>query len=150
MTASNVGESMIQRLDLMILRPSKAWRPVADDRLAARSGLHELRLQRLSMKNSAEAMLRLAEDDLPFFERHGGVAIGLFTTWFGGQTPQAVMLMEWPDFATREAAVQARHEHERSSGRLRDERTRFGGPLVLDCDVHLMTPAIYPAPARSP
>ena len=149
LTASNVGESMIDRLDLSILRPAAAWSAgVDDERLAARAGLHELRLQRLSTHNSVAAVERLAQDDLPFMAEHGGTPLGLFTTWFGARTPQAVMLIEWPDYAAREAAVLAREAAERSSERLREERRRFGGPLTLDYDVHLMTPAPYPVGGR--
>ena len=145
LAASNAGESMIDRLDLMILRPAAAWaRGVDDVRLAAKSGLHELRVQRLSTHNAVQAVKRLAEDDLPFMVEHGGTPLGLFTTWFGSRTPQAVMLIEWPDFKTREAALSARDEVERTSSRLKGERRRFGGPLTLDFDVHLMTPASYP------
>jgi hypothetical protein len=54
------------------------------------------------------------------------------------------MLIEWPDFATREAAVRARHEAERTSDCLRAERDLYGRPLALDYDVQLMKPAIYP------
>jgi hypothetical protein len=51
--ASNVGEPMIDRVDLMILRPAPAWRAGVDDAvLARRSGLHELRVQRLNTVNS--------------------------------------------------------------------------------------------------
>jgi len=143
--ASNVGEHMIDRLDLMILRPAPAWSDGVDGAgLARRGGLHELRVQRLNTRNSGAAIERLAQDDLPFLADHGGAPIGLFTTWYGSRTPQAVMLIEWPDFATREAALRARDEAERTSERLRSERARYGRPLALDFDVHLMKPAVYP------
>jgi hypothetical protein len=150
LAASNVGESMIDRLDLMILRPSEVWPAIADDRLRAGSGLHELRLQRLSTKSTPEALRRLADFDLPFCAAHGATPLGLFTTWFGGQTPQAVMLIEWPDFAARQSAVEAQNSWEQSSDRLRDERKRYNGPLLLDCDIHLMSPAAYPLRLTSP
>jgi hypothetical protein len=146
LTASNAGEAMIERMDLSILRAAPAWTAgVADDRLAAATGLHELRIQRLSTHNSPQALQRLSQDDLPFLAEHGGKTIGLFTTWFGSRTPQAVMLIEWPDFATREAALRERERAERSSQILAAERGRYGGPLTLDYDVHLMKPAVYPA-----
>jgi hypothetical protein len=136
---------MIDRVDLTILRRAPAWSGGVDDTLLARrSGLHELRIQRLNTSHANAAIARLAEDDLPFMAENGGAPIGLFNTWYGSRTPQAVMLIEWPDFATREAALRARDEAERTSERLRSERARYGRPLALDFDVHLMKPAVYP------
>jgi hypothetical protein len=144
--ASNVGEHMIDRLDLMIMRQAPAWSAGIDAvGLNRRSGLHELRLQRLNTADSKAAIERLAEHDLPFIAENGGAPLGLFTTWYGSRTPQAVMLIEWPDFATREAAVTAQDDFDRASDRLRGERARHGRPLALDYDVHLMKPAVYPA-----
>lgn len=142
--ASNCGEQMIDRLDLMLLKPSPHWEAlkVAGDARPV-PGLHELRLQRLSSRNAAEAHRRLAEVDLPYLRERGAEIMGVFMVWYGWKTPHAVILLAWPDLDTRETALWALEADADIQALRRAERVRFGGPLLGTADTHLMRPAEY-------
>jgi hypothetical protein len=142
--ASNSGEQMIERLDLMILRPSPHWGKLKTPGEAVPiGGIHELRLQRLSTRNAAEAHRVLGEVDLPDLRARGATILGVFMVWYGWKTPHAVILLAWPDLETREAACQAHDADPQIQAIRKAERVRFGGPLLGSADTHLMRPAPY-------
>ncbi|HTO41488.1 MAG TPA: NIPSNAP family protein [Rhizomicrobium sp.] len=142
--ASNAGATMVDQIELMILRPSSAWalnrtdgepRPVP--------GLHELRMQTVSTRNAEAAHQAWGKVDLPFLRARGATVLGVFMCWFGADMPQMVSILGWPDFDTR---ARAYNEHDRDGSiadARRAERTEFGAPLFDRCNVHLMRPAPY-------
>lgn len=142
--ASNCGEQMIDRLDLMLLKPSPHWAALKTPGEAQPvGGIHELRLQRLSTRNAAEAHRVLAEVDLPYLRDRGATILGLFMVWYGWKTPHAVILLAWPDIGTREAAMDALDADPAIQTLRKAERETFGGPLLGTADSHLMRPAPY-------
>ncbi|HEX7849979.1 MAG TPA: NIPSNAP family protein [Sphingomonas sp.] len=142
--ASNAGQQMIERLDLMILRPSPHWEKLkTPGEPVAVGGLHELRLQRLSTRNAAEAHRVLAEVELPYLRDRGATILGVFMVWYGWQTPQAVILLAWPDIDTRQHAMTEFDADPEIRAMRKVERERFGGPLLGSADTHLMRPADY-------
>jgi hypothetical protein len=142
--ASNAGQQMIDRLDLMILRPSPHWEKLkTPGEPQPVGGVHELRLQRLSTRNSVEAHRVLAEVELPYLRERGATILGVFMVWFGWQTPQAVILLAWPDLETRQSAMEAFDADPDIQAVRKIERETFGGPLLGSADTHLMRPAHY-------
>lgn len=142
--ASDCGSSMVERIDLSILRPAPCWeklkvkgepRPVG--------GLHELRLQTLSTRNMGDAYQALGEVDLPYLRDQGAEILGVFTKWYGGGTPQAVILLAWEGMEQREAAMQAYDGAPEIIAKRQAEQAQFGEPLFGRSDVHLMIPAPY-------
>lgn len=142
--ASNVGEHMVERVDLALLRPAPIWQEFKDPGPPrAVGGLHELRLQRLNTRNSTASLRALADVDLPDLKARGAQILGVFSLWFGSGAPLAVILLAWPDFETRESAIKG---HERDTKILqvrREERCKYGGPLAGACETHLLLPARY-------
>ncbi|MBI1179246.1 MAG: hypothetical protein GC201_01730 [Alphaproteobacteria bacterium] len=142
--ASNCGEPMIDRFDLMLLRPSPHWEALkTPGEPQPVGGIHELRLQQLSTRDAAEAGRVLAEVDLPYLRDRGATLLGLFMVWYGWKTPQAVILQAWPDLETREAALWEMETDPALQAVRKAERDRHGGPLLGIADTHLMRPAPY-------
>jgi hypothetical protein len=142
--ASDAGDNMVDRIDLMILRPSSAWAPHRSD--CAGGPLHELRLQRLSTRNSPEAHRVIGEVDLPFMTARGATVLGAFQVWYGAGTPQAVTILAWPEEATRSAAYAAFEADATIAARRAEERQQFGAPLFRTARSTLMRPTSYGRP----
>lgn len=142
--ASDAGDNMVERIDLMILRASPNWSDLATVS-GGQGGLHELRIDRLTTRNSPEAHRKLATVDLPFLAERGASVLGAFQTWYGADTPGAVSILGWPDAETRQRAVDAHDADEGIAAHRAEERARNGAPLFGTSRITLMRPAPYSA-----
>lgn len=145
--ASNAGAHMIDRADIMFLRPSPAWdahRPEGEPEPVG--GLHELCFLPLNTQDAAEGQRVFGEIDLPFLASRGAEVLGVFQVWFGWTTPQLVYFLAWDSFDARDAAMTA-YQRDPDIGRQRmHERQTYGGPLHFAGDTMLLEPARYGMP----
>ncbi len=142
--ASNVGEHMVERVDLALMRPAAIWSQFkSQEEPVAMAGIHEMHLQQLDTPNVPESYRALADVDLPHLQAHGAQILGIFSIWFGSRMPQAVFLLAWKDFAARECAMAAHEQDSAIHEARRDEVKRCGGPLFGTCNSHLLYPARY-------
>lgn len=143
---SNAGDHMIEKMDVMIVRPSPMWNPPAEKDPQPVGGLHELRMIPLSAHNALEAQRVLAEIDIPFLQERGANPLGLFTVWYGCKTPQVVMMLAWDSFEQREAAVLAHQADPAITAHRKQERETHGRPLFMASENTLLEPADYGLP----
>ena len=143
---SNVGDHMIETMDVMIMRPSPMWNPPEDTAPQPIGGLHELRMIPLSTRDAQESQRALAEIDIPFLQERGAKPLGLFTVWYGSKIPQAVMMLAWDNFEQREAAVLAHQADPAIAAQRKQERETHGGPLFMASENMLLEPADYGLP----
>ena len=147
MKANYAGQQRLERANVSILRPSPVWQalkePASD---APVGGVHELRIHDLVNLDPNLAHQSLAEHDLPFFKARGARVLGVFATWFGTRMNQAVTLLAWPDMKIYRAANIAHQTDPGLAAVWKEERDRYGRPLVRGIDVHLMTPIDYGMP----
>ncbi|MBN9566880.1 MAG: NIPSNAP family protein [Alphaproteobacteria bacterium] len=141
--ASNAGGTMVDQIELMILRPSSAWDLNRCENTAPVPGLHELRMQLVNTRDAEAAHRAWGRRDLPFLRQRGAVVLGIFTVWFGAGMPQMISLLGWPDFETRQRAYDELERSPANAKARAEERTRYGGPLFDRCNVHLLRPAPY-------
>lgn len=140
--ASNVGEQMIDRLDLSFLRPSPHWEALKSAETGPVAGLHELVLLPVSTRNAPEAHRVFGQVDLPALRKRGATILGVFSVWYG-RTPQAVALLAWESMEAREAALAAHDIDPAILAQRQSEREAYGVPLFGAMDTHLMRPAPY-------
>jgi hypothetical protein len=137
----------LDRIELMILRPSPAWAPFrakADSSPVA--GLHELRIHKISTRDSEAAHKNWGDIDLPFLAAKGAKVLGVFSSWFATGTPHIVSILAWDNLEARTKAYAA---HEKDPVILETraaERKKYEGALFEHCDIHLMRPAWYGIP----
>jgi hypothetical protein len=138
------GEQMLERSHVLVLKASPAWSAAPRD-APLPSGLHELRMIGLLPLAPTAAHEALAHVDLPCVEAQGAQVLGVFDQVMGQQLPRAVVLLAWPDLATREAAW-ATHANDplMRAARAR-ERQDHGAPLVGSTEAFLLRLAPYGA-----
>jgi len=137
----------LDRIELMILRPSAAWssfRELADTKPV--SGLHELRIQKISTRGSDAAHQRWGEIDLPFLADKGCKVLGVFASWYATGTPHIVSILAWPYEQDRHRAYTAYENDELILKANAADRKKYEGSLFEYCDIHLMRPAWYGMP----
>ncbi|MGE0097241.1 MAG: NIPSNAP family protein [Hydrogenophaga sp.] len=138
------GEQMLERSHVLVLRPSPAW-SAAPSGPHLQAGLHELRMVDLLSQAAGAAHDALVQVDLPCIEAQGAQVLGLFDQVMGQRLPRAVVLLAWPDLATREAAWTA-HAVDPAVMRARtNEHQTHGAPLVGSTEAFLLRPAPYGA-----
>lgn len=143
------GDQMLERSHVLVLRASPSWAPPAAVQALTPQpgGLHELRFVDLLPGEAAAAHAALAQVDLAGLAARGARPLGLFDMVAGERLPRAVLLLAWPDAATRDAAWAAHAEDTAVQEARAAERARHGGPLVGRTDAWLLRPTPYGAPA---
>lgn len=120
--------SLLQHTDVEILRASSFWAE-APSGGAATGRLYELRHVEILNRDAKRGHEAVARTELPFLQARGASVLGAYTVWFGARTPEAVMLLAWPDLPTRMRALQ---DYDIDAGMLSvraEERRTFGRPL---------------------
>jgi hypothetical protein len=137
----------LERIELMILRPSPAW--AAFKAKAAPppiDGINELRIQQISTRDTAAAHQTWGEVDLTYLNVRGATVLGVFASWYATGTPHIVTVLAWKDMQARgHAYCEYDCAPEIRKARL-GERQEYGADLYERCDVHLMHPAWYGMP----
>lgn len=138
------GEQMLERSHVLVLRASPAG-SAAPRNAPLPSGLHELRTIDLLPQAPTAAHDVLARVDLPCLEAQGAQVLGVFDQVMGQQLPRAVVLLAWPDLASREAAW-ATHANDPlvRAARAREQQ-EHGAPLVGSAEAFLLRLAPYGA-----
>jgi hypothetical protein len=138
------GDQMLERSHVLVLRASPAWQQAAPVSPTPQ-GLHELRLLDLLPQAATAAHDALAQVDLPCLQTQGAQVLGAFDQVLGQQLPRAVLLLAWPDLATREAAWTAHALDAGVNAARASEQQAHGAPLIGSAEAHLLRPAPYGA-----
>jgi hypothetical protein len=147
LAANYGGQQRVDRSSVFILRPSAVWNRFQDSSASGLvEGIHELRIHNVLNQDPTAAHEALAAVDLPFFVESGAKVLGVFATWYGTNSNQAITILAWPDNATMQ---QAHRDHVSDSAVVaarEAERKTHGRPLMRGTDVHIMRPISYGTP----
>jgi hypothetical protein len=138
------GEQMLERSHVLVLRASPAW-TAAPSGAPLHTGLHELRMVDLLPQAAAAAHDALEQVDLPCIEAQGAQVLGVFDQVMGQQLPRAVVLLAWPELATRDAAWAAHAADPSVNAARAAEQQAHGAPLIGSAEAFLLRPAPYGA-----
>ena len=139
-TQTNAGHEMVERHDLLFLKPHAVWLPdPAPDTVAA--GLHELVQQEISPGLNGEAHRFMADTWLPALRDAGARVLGVFDMAAGTGMQKIVMLLAWPDAQTWHAGRSRMDSHPGMQAALLDQRERLGTTVVQRAEVNLLAPA---------
>lgn len=143
---SNAGEEMVERFDLMLLKPNAMWNPGDTPQDAVLDGAHELRIFQVGAGQAQRASHLLCDVMLPITEKLGGTTMLMADVLTGGQLPEMATFTRWPDVgAWREARLRIEHDP-RLSKALRDQRADDAGMALGLSRSWLLDPVDDPLP----
>ena len=145
---TNGPGEMVRRYDVRFLTPAAAWLAFDAGRKAPPScGLYELRVQPIAVGRTRQAGDALAAVDLPALATSGTTVVAVFDNVSGPATPGVSMLLGWPDFGQRHAALAAYERTPEVIAARRGERAQWGGEHLLgEAGAMLLEPTRYGAP----
>lgn len=138
--ATNAGHEMVERHDLLFLKPHAAW-PAPDRADDGISGLFELVQHQVAPGRNAEAGAFLRETYLPMLEAAGARLVGLFDMAAGSGMQKILMLLAWPDAARWHAGRRQVDEHPALREALAAQRRDAGTTWLLRSEVNLLEAA---------
>jgi len=128
---TNGPGEMVRRYDLRLLLPSRAGAAAVPEQRVPACGLYEVRTLPVAVGRSGAAEEALAAIDLPALAGSGTTVAGVFDNVFGGATPGVTLLLGWPDFERRRAALDAYERRAEVVRERRAERQRWAGEHVF-------------------
>jgi hypothetical protein len=148
-TETNAGSEIVERYDLLFLKPNAAWQPDPADAGQTVGGLHELTLWQVALGQAPATTAFLRDVQLPLLQRAGARVMLVCDMVSGPQMPQVVTMLAWPDAATRDAAWR-RLENDRDwLGAVAGQRRTVGRALLERADVRLLEPAARRLPSAT-
>lgn len=143
---TNGPGEMVRRYDLRLLSPSRAGAAQVPERRAPACALYEVRTLPVAVGRSGAAEEALAATDLPALAASGTTVAAVFDNLFGGATPGVTLLLGWPDFERRHAALDAYERRAEVVQARRAERERWAGEHVYgEATSLLLEPTRYGA-----
>jgi hypothetical protein len=147
-TQTNAGHEMVERHDLLFLKPNAAWQMSGAQVEQAVAGLHEVEFVQIAPGQNAAVSDFISETYLPVLSDSGARTLGVFDVASGAAMPQLIMFHAWQDpLAWRDGRLKA----EKAPGlrkAFESQRKKFGHPLFGRTDVNLLEPvsgfAIHP------
>jgi len=136
---TNAGQEMVERVDLMFLKPNAAWRAPADP-AALCSGVHEMVLQQVPPGQAAQVNAFLADAWLPAVAEAGGTLLGAFDMASGADMQKLVLLHAWPDVAAWHAGRSRIEADPGLRAQWTEQRRQLGTTLFLRSEVNLLEP----------
>ena len=139
---TNAGHEMIERHDLMFLKPNAAWQ--SDSKTNSpemvAGELHEMVVQQIAPGQNAGVNAFLSSTYLPQLLDAGARSLGIFDMASGGGMPQLVLLHAW-----RDAAAWYRGRLSMDTAVPLDEaftaqRQKLGQPFFGRAEVNLLAP----------
>jgi len=146
---TNAGVEIVERYDLMFLKPNPAWQPAADDASRKVGGVHELLLHEAALGQGAATNDFLKTVQLPLLRAHGATVMMLADMASGPRMPQVVAMLGWVDVETREAAWRAIEADAGWQAALTQQRATVGWPLLGRTDTYLLQPNAKRLPAAA-
>ena len=128
---TNGPGEMVRRYDLRLLSPSRAAASPGTQLRGPACGLYEVRTLPVAVGRTRAGEEALAAVDLPALAATGTTVAGVFDNIFGGATPGVTLLLGWPDFEHRRAALAAYERRPEVLQARRSERERWAGDHVL-------------------
>ncbi|MDB5829234.1 MAG: hypothetical protein JWQ73_3454 [Variovorax sp.] len=138
---TNGDVEIVERYDLMFLKPNAAWQPEAPVPGQAGGGLHELLMHEAALGQGALTNAFLRDVQLPLLREHGARTLMVADMASGPRMPQVVAMLAWPDLATRDAAWHAVTSNEAWLAALAQQRATVGWPVLGRTDTYLLEPA---------
>jgi hypothetical protein len=135
--ATNAGHEMVERHDLLFLKPSAVWEMAAEPGSTV-AGLHELVQQEIAPGQSSIANTFLRETYLPLLREAGAQVLGIFDMAAGCGMPKMVFLFAWPDAATWHAGRRWMENHETLRAALASQRQKASTTCFLRTEVNLL------------
>lgn len=127
---TNNGSELVERYDIVFLRPASEWVPVASD--AQAPALMEMVVQQVAMGQTTAVRQELLQGTLSTLQGAGATVHGLFDVMSGRPLPSVVYFVGWHSLDQRAQALEAldrRTQEARSQGR---------APLLERADQYLM------------
>ena len=145
---TNGPGEMVRHYDLRFLTPAAAWLAFDAGREATPGcGLYELRVHPIAVGRTRQAGDALAAVDLPALAASGTTVAAVFDNVSGAATPGISMLLGWPDFGRRQAALAACARMPEVIAARRAERALWAGEHLLgEAAVMLLEPTRYGTP----
>lgn len=140
--ATNAGHEMVERHDLLFLKPNAAWEHEEEPAGDTVGGLHEMLQQQVAPGQNAAANVFLKEYWLPSLRQAGGRLLGIFDVASGAGMPKIVILHAWTDAAAWHVGRRQLEEDETLRTELSSQRQRFGTTVFERAEVSLLEPAL--------
>lgn len=137
---TNANVEIVERYDLMFLKPNPSWQPDPKDAGRKVGGVHELLLHEAALGQGAATNDFLREVQLPLLRAHGAQVMMVADMASGPRMPQVVAMLAWPDLDTRAAAWRAIEADTGWQAAIARQRATVGWPLLGRTDTYLLEP----------
>lgn len=137
---TNAGHEMVERHDLIFLKPHAISQSLPPDASTRAAALYELELQQLAPGQTPGATQFLKETYLPALRENGGHTAGVFDMVSGPGMQQLVMFHAWADAAAWHRGRSAAERSPAMLEALSQQRKLLGSPIFGRSDVSLMEP----------
>lgn len=143
---SNGSEEMIERFDMLLLKPAPIW--MADEQAAERSigGVHELRLFRVGIGQTPRAHRFLDQVLLPAIASMGGQVMLVADVVSGNQLPAIATITAWAGVDAWLEASAAMDEDDEIRAQWQSHRAEQGGEALGAWRRDLLVPFPDPLP----
>lgn len=147
--ATNAGEQMVERFDLFLLRPGRAWQAIARDPVQRSGGVHELVLGEVALGHDSEAAEYLRTVYLPAVQREGGDILMVADFVAGSKMPRLAMIIAWPNGGRREAGRRRVDADPAVREAQRAERQSIGRTSIGATTIYVLEPTAFDLPLAS-
>lgn len=152
-TETNAGHEMVERHDLLFLKPNAAWKPESVPTGMWVGSVCEMLLQQIAPGQNAAANEFLAGTYLPLLRDCGAQVLGVFDLASGGEMPALVVFTAWCDAEAWREGRLALESAQSVRDAFATQHRKMGQPCFHRSAVDLLEPVpgvpIHPSLGRS-
>jgi hypothetical protein len=144
--ATNAGEEMIERFDLLFLKRNPASISDRAEPGTRMDGVHELMFVEVAVGKTKSANDFLADHYLPAISAAGGKIMWVADLISGCALPKLAIIVGWHDAAKFGLGNSALMSNENLQQLIKHQRLSFGRPLFGRIDSYLLQPTPFDLP----
>lgn len=103
---TNAGSELVERYEILLLRPVTAWEPSPSSSNTASSPLVEMVIQSVAIGQTAAVRNEMLESTVPTLRASGATVHGVFDVMSGRPLPSAVFFISWRNMEQRAHALE--------------------------------------------
>ena len=143
---TNAGSELVERYDVMLVKPNPQWSPPLGDTDSRLGGIHELVLLDTGLGRGAEAQAAFYDNWLPAVQRAGAVPMMVADVTVGTGLPRMAVLLCWHDAESWHQGTVALEADTGLCAALANERELQGSASLQRADTYLLQPPSYSLP----
>lgn len=143
---TNGEEQMVERFDLLFLKPNPIWQPSPESANELLGGVQELFITEVAVGHNAEANALLRDTMIPLVEQSGGRVMMVADLLSGAALPKLALMIAWSDASAHHTGRLAIDGSQELRAATALQRRELGRPSMGKADIYLLEPTEFALP----